>query len=1239
MRKYSFNIHRLGAAFAALAFFIAACASDWTPIYYPPPEDKPSGPEPGESAPARECTISFTSQLCVTIKGDEIEAGTDPNEPLCTEVSPFPIHISGTEVKLIGSEFPDVKVEGHGLPAPITINAKGSGTGDANVGSGAIDASGNITIENYSFFIDVLGMIGEIPNLTLTTTATEELPDLPSISGKPPDVSGAMMLVTGTVVGPLFEAADKVLLGASLTATFSGSISPTLDQCGTNGGPKSIEIKKLFVNEKGEQAEEDLPDGNRMEVSSGTFISEGPSDIGPRFEASAKFRLKNMSSKTLQISIPSKVNAFYLSSMDALSHKLSPQQLMTITATFRPTAADTKPGEVIAPLVIGSDSFKLVAVAKSKSGEAGLSVVGEDGTLEAPNVDGVDVGSLALPANSEKDYFQCDPIKCGEMNLSTNCRPCADRTNGSCQIFVLSTTGRPIGSVDKSCAPIEPNATPRMTIDLKGTSKTQADKKIVALRNHGVADLKVTAIKLEEAPDSRSRDQFAIPPNAIFLTDRFEDIKKSAPATLPLVLSPYQEGYNDRTVFIVISYKPTDLTGFDGTQAGVGSLAKDKAILRIETDKGEITFEITGETTILEVPLLELYFKTSTGLKKVDNGKTFSFRDVTAETVDSAVPFFIKLADTASSAMRLVSIRLEGGEANFYEWLDTSEEIRSKNPPTGKGKRCSIPIIDPTTGQMTNELFDLNPVSLGSSGFNLVPGAYSTDTMPLLGCVNFHRDVTALDDEAKKKRLFSANIVVGAQELDAGGNPVKNPDGSYKQTETRSNLLAAINPITGKFVIRITQTMAAILPPQGPIISSISSKSEKLLEGVAQDSDYSIFLGTMILDPFDEETIKDASGKKIVSTPGDGITAVFRAVDTHPVDTDYEDPFLNDYASLLYDGSLPPGSRGFFEDYPNAPEGLKTSAWRIFTATLSYPGALAPEDQKPREPSDCLIVNPCSPEGLKKFIPAGVPPGEKGACAFFYASAARYDSPAFHTPEEMEGGEYQHLCNVVGQPQNLLDVNTGHYSLDGSITFEEYGFRFFGPTYLHVPGGPAGSVPPMDVVFHSAYTTDVLKPPSDPDDYNLIPDEKIDIAHQAYKINLDDPTLPVPPICPKNTKNRTIAGQKYGTWQYLAPLISKDEAGTIPAGCPEDGNNFTGGTAFLRGRRINHETGIFTVVAVGNFGPSKDLTFIFKDIMLFVVMNGWLCNPMGDEADFEGERCYDLKFNDRDAAGQISVLD
>ncbi|MFA4972228.1 MAG: hypothetical protein WC683_06415, partial [bacterium] len=285
----------------------------------------------------------------------------------------------------------------------------------------------------------------------------------------------------------------------------------------------------------------------------------------------------------------------------------------------------------------------------------------------------------------------------------------------------------------------------------------------------------------------------------------------------------------------------------------------------------------------------------------------------------------------------------------------------------------------------------------------------------------------------------------------------------------------------------------------------------------------------------------------------------------------------------------------------------------------------------------CIVVNPCDPAELKLFTEAGAGAG-KGACAFFYATGGRYDSPAFHTSDEMQGGEYENLCNNVGTPQALLDMDTGRYSVDGELIVEEAGMRFFGPTYFHNPGGPMGSKPAMDTVFHLAFTTGVLKPKVKETDPDLVPDEKVDVAGGEYKINLNDSSLATPQICEKNTDNWIVGDKAYSKWRYLDGLLFKDEEGTIPAGCPEEDNDYTGGQAFLRGKAVDPETGNLTVVAAAKFGSSDDLTFAFKDVMMFIVLKGWLCDPTGSEETFEGNKCFDATFNERDAMSQKSII-
>src|SRR3989338_8929540 len=221
----------------------------------------------------------------------------------------------------------------------------------------------------------------------------------------------------------------------------------------------------------------------------------------------------------------------------------------------------------------------------------------------------------------------------------------------------------------------------------------------------------------------------------------------------------------------------------------------------------------------------------------------------------------------------------------------------------------------------------------------------------------------------------------------------------------------------------------------------------------------------------------------------------------------------------------------------------------------------------------------------------------------------------------------------------LIDGNTGIYTLDGHITFEELGFRLFGPTYFHNPYGPFEKVRPLDAVSLTAVTTHTIKPQESPQDPNVLPNEAIDHAREMYKINLTDSAHVNPPLCEGTVKNKTINGKVLSTWRYLAPLLSKDPEGKIPAGCPQDDPKISGGTAFLHGRPVDHETGVVTFVTAMHIGSSNDLTFAFKEVPIFIIFNGWVCNPNGDPENFEGERCYDMMQNERDEVGQISILE
>ncbi len=1237
----------------ALSFIwalLGGCAGeDYTPVYFPPPEDEGAGPAPSVSDASRHCTLSFTSQICVTIKGENIEVGLSGDDALCAEVPAFPIHISGNAVTLEGSEFPDIDVEGHGLPAPITINARGDGDGANNVGQGTVDQSGNITIEGFSFFIVALGIVGEVPGLTLTTGSTEELDYLPAMSGSPPDASGAMTLVTATKLGHIIDAADEYLLGASLTAAFRGKVTPPLTQCGGDG-ERTIEVSKVVISADGQQTESAIPEGRIMEISPGTFIAETSADIGPRYEAGAKFRVRNTGNKAQQLAVPPRKGPFYMNStMTPLTGTLAPNQAFMLDVTFRPTQSDSAPGQIIENISIGPDQFQLTGVALDQSGSASVNVVGDDGFVTAPDVDEVDIGDASVQAGAERRFFLCTEIECGGVKSFTACEECADPATMPCELLAVSTEGKPLAEVDGQCSLLHPDAAPLYTIDISGSAdiSVSAHKQVLALRNKGVKDLKIESVKLEEVEGSKSTGEFKLPTDAVFVAESIGDVQEqiakalaeeAAEGTkLPVTLPPYQPGYSETTAFIVVTYTPGDLLGADGQQAGVGSAVEDRALLTIETDQGDVTAEVSGSTTITESPALELYFKTSTGTWRVEDGMSFPFKGVTAQTVDMAVPVFLRVADTAGASLRITSISLGGGDEAFFRWLDTKEEIDSVKPSAGKGLRCSIPIIDENTGAMIDESFDLNPVTITAAGFDMAPGAYSLSTMPLFGCADFHRD----EGSALDKRLYAADLVVEAEELATSGLPAQNPDGSPKKTRLTAKMLAAIDPMTGRFVLRVTQTMSAMLNPQFPGLSAVSSKKDMqgwLDSGKAKPTDLQIFTGAMILDPFDEMTISSSDGSKVLSTPNDGITAVFRPIDTHPVTTKYGVDGLFDHASLIHDGSLEAGLKGIYEDYPGIGEGTRANSWRIYTSALSYPGPLAPQDKVPHNISDCIVVNPCDPEGLKLFNEAGVG-GGKGACAFFYASGGRYDSPAFHTAEEMEGGEYAPLCDHIDEPQDLLDIDTGMYTVDGHMTFEEIGMRFFGPTFIHNPGGPLGPKPPMDEVFHMAFTTGVLMPQEDENDPDVLPDKKIDLAANEFMVNLDDQAVAQPPICENNTDNRIIDGETYSSWHYLDGLLFKDPEGTIPAGCPQDDNDYAGGMAYLRGRPMDPATGNVTFVAAAKFGSSDDLSFAFKDVMTFLVIKGWFCDPAGSEENFEGSRCFDYIFNDRDAESQQSITD
>lgn len=1190
-------------------------------------------PSPGTSqkpSASANCVLHLTAKLCVKIKGDDIDVGTQEGKEVCADTPPIPIELQGDKAIIKGSDFPDIPVQVK-LPsgnAPMTINAKGKSDGSKNIGQGFWTPDGEIEIHNFSFFFNILGLVGEIPGLNLTTNAARKLPQLPALSGSPADASGKITLVTGTTLGSLSPAADKFLLGASMQVVFAGTLDPTLSECSQNNPDqkRQITITKIRLNASGKLSEETLPEGNILEISQGTFIAQGPQDIGSDFETTAYFKATNNGDKPVNILIPGHLGSFYLTAEGKSQRSLSPKASFKFKVSFHPTTADTpKPGPIRQSLRLGIDAFYLSGIAMAPQGRTSVDKIDDNGKVQSANVDTLVLSPLSVPASSVKDFFKCQKIKCGDQDTITQCQKCSPPKLEGCNLLPINTSGKPVGEVSELCKPIQTDDMPMMTIDLAGSSQLpiKPSKQTVTIQNTGIANLDIKKIWIEELAQSKSVAQFRLLQEAILVGDKPE---KAVPAIFPVTLT-------SQSVFVSVTYLPTDLIGFDGKQATTGVDAIDRATLKIETSTGIKSIPLIGKTRIQDVPDLKVYFHTATGRKDKANDETFPFEEVTANTEDLAIPVYLKLADSANNGLRISDISLAGKDASFFEWLDTMDKVSSRQPASGHGKRCSISTFD-STGHLTDERFDLQFVSLGNQGFDLKPGAYTLDSMPLFGCVNFHRG----EAQDMKQRLFQTDMVVTAIKLDALGKPEKNSDNTYKQTRLTIHLVAAIDPLRGKMVLRIPQTLGAFFNPQAPILTAGATKKEVELltkEGKTNEKELFVMLGAVILDPFDEMEITDQNGS-IVSKPGDGITAVVRTIDTHPASINYEEEDLYDYTGLFHDSSLPTGKQGVFYDYDfpehPLPSPLKVNGWRIFTGALSYPGPLDPRAPINRE--ECEAIDPCSPEGLRKFTESGLGPDGKGACAFFYVSGGRYDSPAFQATINNRPEDF---CASRDKPQDLIAFNTGHYSVDGSLTLENLGLRFWGPTYFHNPGGPLGNKPPMDEVFHSAFTTEILKPQSNPKDYNMLPDEKLDFSKQEHKVNLTDTTLGTS-LCLRNTFNRTIGGQKYSSWRYISPLITKDEAGEIPAGCPEPGTPFTGGTAFFRGRRIDPATSIFSLATSAKFGSREDLSLAFQNVPIFFALNGWICDPQGDEKNFEGALCFSPKFNERDAKAQISII-
>lgn len=1213
---------RIQNIFLPISLLLAlSCAGpDVQPVYLGT-EPKVIFPEKKSETPdisSIQCKTDFTSTLCVAIKAEEREYGTDPADPLCVDVSPIPLEIEGDKIRMRGDTFPDIIVAGHGLPAPITINGKGTSGGSANIAEGTWTLDGDITLENFSFFVQALGAAGEIPGFTLTTGITEETPHLGKIHGQPADPDGNVILVGAMVFGHLFEAADKYLLGASLTIQFSGILNPPLASCKGDNATQ-LSAVKLHRSPGGQMVEEPLPEKNRMEISNGTYIAQSAQDVGPLYENMQEFKITNSGTEAVEIHIPNHLKDFYFWSDGESDRTLKPGQNFILKITFRPTKENSPAGKQEIPFRLGRDAFVLVATALESSENIQINTVDSQGVVQTKNADRVLFEPVSVLASSNKGYFECQEITCEGASLSKNCTPCTQPSAESCKLHSISIDGKPLDAVTDKCEPAHPQATPQMSMNLGET----ATKQVLILQNNGVKPLKILDVTIVEKEGSSSQGEFLLQKESIFLDSQFPTDKKTA---LPFDLPPFVSGVSEQKAFFVIIYQPKDLQGSEGNQANNGQSVWDEARLVIRAEESQQEFRLLGKTNVLDVPEMQAVIGTSTRFISLHDGDGFSMREITQESQDVAFPVMLQLADNAQAGIRITEISLSGTDAEMFQWLDTRSEIDAHTPAVGAGKRCSIPVFDTTDNRLIEERFDFPLASLEGDGVDLKPGEQNIQNLPVFGCINYHRDPST----PLTKRLFQASLQIKGAGMNASGRVLRNSDGSLKETNLNLNLIATIDPRRGKMVFRVSQTTAMFPNPQSPSLTGIATKKEidlmKELEGKYESA--TVLLGSIILDPFDEMEITDSNGE-IISTPGDGDTIIFRSLSSIPSRETYQNPLIPDYMSLVFNASMLQENKGIYYDYPNLPEDLKIPGWKLFTGALSYPGPLHPS--APITEGQCDVVDPCSPEGVLQYNNAGAGSDGRGACAYFYISGGDHESPDFKNTSD--------LCALGNQKQNLKSSHRGFYQADGNLMVENLGLRFWGPNYLHNPHSTAGSWPPLNEVFQVSFTTGVLKPKTANEQHNPIPDPKIDLSKQEYKINLDETGLDSPPLCPTNRKNRRIGNRVFSTWKYLAPLLFKDEAGTIPAGCPDEGNDFDGGTAYLRGRPLNQETGTFTIVATSKFSNREELTIAFKDVMSFLALSGWLCDPEGSEENLEGSRCYDLEINERDAASQISFID
>ena len=983
-----------------------------------------------------------------------------------------------------------------------------------------------------------------------------------------------------------------------------------------------VVVFRLIDTDAGEK-ELPIPSGNILEVTPPVFISRDETEVGSKFQASARFKIVNNGSTPLNISIPPQKGAFYISPQGALVTTIPAGKSIIIEVTFRPSMGIVdKGGEVVEELNIGGETFKLKGTALDPEGMIEVNVLNEDGSIEVQDTPSINVGEVGLTPQFAREFFKCGRIVCSGEERVTNCGPCVNPILEDCSLLVVNKEGVPLDEVDKDCKRTAKDRTPKGVQD---TSKGEGiQRKVIELLNRGTEPILIKSIEIRDIDSSASKGEFSIVAGSISMGGTFEEAKEgmegekgAGGVKLPVTLPPYDPKTSPVKLYIVVLYHPTDTIGRRGEEAAGGESVKDEALFIISYDDKMLRVPLTGTTTIKSVPPLEVYIKTSTGTKQIVNGDVYPLKGVTSETTDIAVPLFVKLADSAPNGFVITNVSVSG---TAFEWLDTEEKIKAKPEDV----RCTIPILD-ANGSEIGIIKDPKPADLASGGLKLEPGKYTLETMPLLGCINFTRDPAKSNE-----RVFEGKIDIKARGSEDNGGG---------ETDFSFSILAVINPLKGKMVIRLTQTMAGLMSPQFPSINSVpSSDMMDLLikEGRASESDRKVFLMSMILDPFDEETIYNLDGS-IASTPGDGITAVFRPIDTRPLPVVYDDPSLSSFTSLIHDETLPEGIKGIFTGYPNLPEGFRTSGLRIFTGSLSYPGPLVDPLKKPSAPSQCEEIDPCTIEGQRRLAEGPRDPSYKGVCAYFYITAGDSGSKAFHSPNEVPPGTRRPMCEDRTRPYELEPIK-GRYYLNGRMEFENMDILFQGPTYFHNPKGPLGPVPPLDELFTLTFTTELILPPQETDGVNRIPDKKINISKGEYKINLNDPTVGLPELCKNNVKNEIIGGKRYSTWRYIAPLLKKDKEGKIPAGCPEEDNDFTGGVAYIGGRRLDQATGHVTFVALAKFSSNDNLTFAFKDLPIFLVLNGWFCDPYGSEEMMEGKHCYDKEFNWRDAESQFSII-